>query len=385
MPTSRGRPMSPKEVAAADRRLAAALAGNGSWAPDAQPEHVVDRALYHGVAGLLVDRVDAWPAAAAYPLRQAARAQAMWEMRHRHILSGVLRSMAEAGVRALLLKGTALAYDLYREPSERSRGDSDILIAPPDLAAAREVLSTRGLSAFLGDPLELEPVLLQEAWSLRAPDGLTHEVDLHWQTLNAAALAHVLPFDEAWSRAQPLPRFSPDANGVPRDFALVLACAHRAQHVLNPYHVGEQRHFGGDRLIWLCDIDRLVRVLDDQGWAVALAATRSGGLSAVVLDGLLATAGWLGTPIPDPVLAVLRAAPQDTPEARYLLAGHKVERVWRDLGSVPGLAAKVSYLGGRLLPPEDFMRARYPGLLRQPLAILHLRRIGSLLAPRLFR
>ncbi len=324
-------------------------------------------------------RVPDWPDEVAEPLRRTARGQAMWEMRHRHLMSEVLRDLAEAGIRALLLKGTALAYDLYSEPSERSRGDSDLLITPPDVQSARDILMKRGFAPSAGDPLELESVRLQEAWSRSTPDGLTHVIDLHWQTLNSVALAPVMPFETAWAGALPLPRFSPKAWGLPREFALLLACAHRAQHVLNPYYVADQTYFDGDRLIWLCDIDRLSRALDADVWDRFVAAVLGGGLAAVVLDGLVATRMRLGTPLSETVLDRLRSAPQDTPEARYLLAGHRVTRIWHDLGAVPGLWAKLRYLRMRLLPPGDFMRAKYPGLVRQPLPLLHLRRITELL------
>lgn len=369
-------------VGATDAFLARSLAGPAPWPGDASGGEVVSRALFHGIAGCLAGRPTAhWPPRAAEPIRRAATAQAMWEVRHRLLLSRALEALEAAGVRCLLLKGTALAYDLYESPSARSRGDSDLLVAPADLDRARAALAACGFAHFLDDPAAMEAVRLQECWRQRSADGLVHDIDLHWQAVNAVVLADVMPFDRLWERARPLPRLSPRARGLPHDLALLLACVHRMQHVLNPYFVDGAAHYGGNRLIWLRDIDLLARALDPGGWAAFEAATIEGGLSAVALDGLRAAAGRLGTPLPPGATARLAAAPQDSPAARYLLAGHRAERAWRDLRAVPGLGPKAAYLWGRLLPPPAFMRAKYPGLAGRPLPLLHLRRLRDFLAP----
>ena len=85
--------------------------------------------LEHGVGPLVYARLrlpqlrtDAIHAAAHEPLRASDLAE-------------VLGALAGRGVEALILKGTALAYDLYPAPELRPRSDTDLLIARDDLAA----------------------------------------------------------------------------------------------------------------------------------------------------------------------------------------------------------------------------------------------------------
>src|SRR3954454_11715372 len=124
------------ESAEADRLLAAALRGvTPEWgvegAATVDMESVcVTRALYHGIAALLVEGVDQltdvrWPRGMIAALRQQAVAQAIWELRHRIVLTQLVRALRRSGITPLILKGTAVAYDLYPNPAWRSRGDTD--------------------------------------------------------------------------------------------------------------------------------------------------------------------------------------------------------------------------------------------------------------------
>ena len=65
------------------------------------------------------------------------------------VLGQLLRSLADAGVCAILLKGTAVACDLYASPATPARGDSDLRVAPADLDRARSALQEQG---YLLDP-----------------------------------------------------------------------------------------------------------------------------------------------------------------------------------------------------------------------------------------
>src|SRR6478735_6659092 len=120
------------ESAEVDSLLAAALRGStpewvvgGAAAVDIEAV-CVTRALYHGIAAMLVERGNQlmdvrWPPSVITALRQQAVAQARWELRHRIVLTQLVRSLRCNGIRPLILKGTAVAYDLYPNPAWRSR------------------------------------------------------------------------------------------------------------------------------------------------------------------------------------------------------------------------------------------------------------------------
>ncbi len=76
----------------------------------------------------------------AVAVRQLALAAAAGE---------VLDALAEAGIRALLLKGAAIGARLYENPAARLAGDIDLLVAPGEAAEAVRVLGGLGFR----DPL----------------------------------------------------------------------------------------------------------------------------------------------------------------------------------------------------------------------------------------
>ena len=370
---------------AIDGLLAAALRGEAAAWPDGWPAALaVERIAYHGIAGLIAAEARAlgdWPAAILAPVREQAIALAMWEMRHKAMLGELLAALTEARILALLLKGTALAYDLYPEPAARARGDSDLLIAPADLAPARSILARLG---YCRQPLDAgiaDDLALQEVWSLTCDAGTQHHLDLHWQLLNAPALRGVLDFGDCAADPHRLPRLAPDALAMNRVLTLLHTCIHRAMHLTSPYFVDGVTYYGGDRLIWAKDIDLLAGALSNEEWRRFTAAALDQEVASVCLDGLGTAQRLLGTVIPDQVREALGAARDERPSA-YLLGAGQARRAWQDLLAIRGWNRKIAYLAARALPSERFMRAKYPALGRSPLALLHVRRMIDLIRPR---
>jgi len=357
-----------------DDLIAAALRGESpEWPPKSDPATVVERAVYHGVASLILAKAPQWPGAVMTALRSRAIAQAMWEMRHRMIVTQLLSGLTAAGVRTVILKGTALAYDLYPDPAARSRGDTDLLIAPADLERARAVLRDMGYVCAFGLD-QIDDGHLQEPWTVTTADGQSHDIDLHWQVLNAATLGPVITLSDAMDNTQPLPRLCLHAQAMPRVQTLLHAAAHRATHVTSPYFVGGAIHYGGDRLIWLCDIDLLARAFTASEWDDLCKIAAERGVGPVCLEGLQSARVHLGTPVPLGVIDRLTALPAG-PATTYLTGSRQVGRAWQDLGAKRGLIAKSEFILARIFPPEPFLRAKYPDLSQRPLPLLYLRRM----------
>lgn len=367
-----------------DRLLAAVLRGDApGWPAGGDVALAVERILYHGIAGLITERardLKSWPSDVLSPVRDQAIAQAMWEMRHKPLLADLLADFAQAGITALLLKGSALAYDLYHEPSARSRGDSDVLIAPGDLAKARRVLRRLGFARG-SEEAPSDELALQEIWSITGDDGLQHHIDLHWQLLNAPALAGVMPFDACTTNPHALPLLGPDAIAMNRVATLLHTCVHRAMHITNPYFVEGVTYYGGDRLIWAKDIDLLASALSDTEWDSFGAEAIRQGVAVVALNGLNVASTTLGTQVPSHVREQLRNAKGEKASA-YLLSAGQARRSWRDLLAIPGFRGKIAYALSRTLPSAAFMRGKYPDMAARPLAALHARRMIDLVRRR---
>lgn len=349
-----------------DMMLARGLRGEDiSDTPD-----IRQRAEYHGVAPLIMEKTNA-PA-----FRQETLRRAMWELRHRQVLSRLLQALAAAHVRCVVMKGTALAYDLYAQPALRPRADTDLLIAPGDLLPARSVLEAEGFTPFFDQATAADAGRSQEPWAFLAPDGSSHDIDLHWQSLNGPCLENVLPVQDVLAAAVPLPRLSPHALAMAHPHSFVHACAHRAQHILAPYFSEGVAHYGGDRLIWLVDIDLLVRAMTPDEWDIALERTTAAGLGPVCHAALADAAHLLATRPPAAVLDRIASLPPG-PASNYLLNSGRTGRAMSNLKAL-GWRGALRYAAYSLCPPAEFVRMKYPDS-KLPLPVLYLRRLGSFL------
>ncbi|MEO5578109.1 MAG: nucleotidyltransferase family protein [Sphingomicrobium sp.] len=372
-----------------DQLLAAALRGEDArwpsgWSGSGRAAQITERIAYHGIAGLIAGearRLGDWPADVLAGVREQAIALAMWELRHKAVLGELIAALADAKILALLLKGTALAYDLYPAPANRARGDTDLLIAESDLDPARSILTRLGYRCQPLDQAIANDLALQEVWSLTCDAGTRHHIDLHWQLLNAPALRGVLAFSACAVDPHRLPLLARDALAMNRVLTLLHSCIHRAMHITSPYFVGGVTYYGGDRLIWGKDIDLLTDALSDTEWQRFSAAALDQGVAKVCLDGLLMARRWLGTAVPQPVIDALGAAGAEPPSA-YLLDSRQMGRAWQDLLAIRGWRRKLAYLAVRALPSPSFMRGKYPELARWPVAVLHGRRMVDLVRPR---
>src|SRR5207237_6267087 len=90
------------------------------------------------LAGVLHDRyressfADSWPANVGDVLSADARLHAALELAREHEIRGAIAALAAAGVVPILLKGTALAYTVYKNAGSRRRQDTDLLVRAAD-------------------------------------------------------------------------------------------------------------------------------------------------------------------------------------------------------------------------------------------------------------
>ncbi|HEX6085660.1 MAG TPA: nucleotidyltransferase family protein [Thermoanaerobaculia bacterium] len=210
--------------------LRAALRGErADWPPLSEDD--VRTLVDHGVAPLV------YAAQPLEPLRTAAIHAAAIEPLRAADLREVLAALAARGIRVLILKGTALAYDVYAAPELRPRGDVDLLVSREQSSPAIEAFGSLGFAAKLtsGDEHNVRQVTF-------ARGG--HEYDLHWDIANSPLFASALTFDSL--QIIPLPPLGEHAFGLSHPDALLLACIHRVAH-----------HHDLERLIWLVDITLL--------------------------------------------------------------------------------------------------------------------------------
>jgi hypothetical protein len=275
-------------------------------------------------------------------LRDAVARDALQRAAHRR----VVEALASAGVECLVLKGPHLAGILYPSPHLRPCSDLDLLVSPATRARAWEVLSATG---YAPEVLVTRDAVLAEMAFTRAESGVRHFVDLHWRALSPLPFRHLLPFDDAWRRSQPIPALGEHARGLGDPDALLHVVAHLAAH-----------HGTAPRLIWLADLDRLARRLDEERWMTFTGAVCAGGLAAVTLEVIRTASRWFGTSVPESVMRTLAAAAPGSPIGpAFLDARSKAGRMWIELRALPRWRERVRLVSQHLVPDRRYMEQRY--------------------------
>jgi hypothetical protein len=235
---------------------------------------LVEAALEQGVAGLLrtaLDRYAGWPEASRARLADAQRAHLVRGVAQLELAARATRELEAAGVRALPLKGTALAETLYDSVADRPMGDVDLL-ALDDWAAAVEALREAGWR---------EAERADHAWVFRDPPS-GEILELHHGLTSCPGLFRLEP-DALWSRR----RRGPEPIAwvpSPEDVLLQLSLHAAFQHGLVL------------RLGQYLDLQRLLRRPLDAGRAAELSRrARAGGAVAAAL---LAAQRVLGIAVP---------------------------------------------------------------------------------------
>jgi hypothetical protein len=212
-------------------------------------------------------------------------------------LARVVDACFAASVRTLVLKGPGLARTIYTGRDLRPYSDIDLTISEGDEAAALSAFEALG---YVEEAYEAE-VARQAHVShdhghasfhrmFRSADGAVL-VELHLDPLQLG----MRPTREAerWQRAQPLP-------GVPG--ALMLGWEDQVVQL----SVHAHKH-GWDRLIWLKDVDLLLRAHGGSlDWEIVRQTAHAEGVSASVWYTLRLVRTLLGTPVPGAVLASFR-------------------------------------------------------------------------------
>src|SRR3954471_5904401 len=114
------------------------------------PRELVEAAVRHRVTGVLHAQSEALDLGGRFGsdvvtwLRQAHEADARGVAVQALELHRILGAFAEQGLRALVIKGPALAVQSAGDAEARGVGDLDLFVAPASVELAREVLVAQG-------------------------------------------------------------------------------------------------------------------------------------------------------------------------------------------------------------------------------------------------
>lgn len=353
--------------------VTAAVRADFSRAPTrAETPAIGSVARLHGVQGLVHRRLqrstatEGWTTSVRDELSAAYRQQLALELLRARELRRVVEALGDAGVELLVLKGAALAYCLYEEPSLRERGDTDLLVREVDRTRAHRTLISLGYrpwSAMGSRVASYQQTYISDH----------HNIDLHWRLSNAQLFASTLSYEEMASGSTPVPRLGAHARRPGDVHAMLHALMHRATHIRAPYYVRGDRYREPNRLIWLYDIHLLANRFDASHWDEFVALAKRAQVAAVCLDGLAVTRARLGTVLPAHVVAHLDAVGSTEPSAAYLSAGG-LRHALIELRAVSSWSGRLQLLGDVFLPHPEHMFSKYGTNRRSLLPWLYVRR-----------
>jgi hypothetical protein len=318
---------------------------------ESDPGELAAVADEHGVATLVwqaLARTDGPAARVREQLDARARGAATRDLLVQGEMRRVLDAIAAAGGRAVVFKGSALAYTMYDQPWHRPRTDTDLLTTETEMPSVSEAIRSCGYAQT--DALSSGTLVSHQiAFERTDIHGLHHVVDLHWKVVNPQVLADVLRFDEIWSDACAAPSLGPAARVPSLVASVILGCVHRLAH-----------HQGLDRLIWLYDLKLLAERFSQRDWESLCEMSARRRVSAICLDGLRQAHQRLGASLPAAVASRLEAAGTDEPSRRYVdTAVHKRDVLASDLAALPGWGARFRLLREHAFPPSAFVLRRY--------------------------
>jgi hypothetical protein len=327
---------------------------DGFDAPD--PDRLVRRAAHNGVAALLADAVAnlaGCPASIRAALRKQAIADWLWHVEHERVLRKAVDAVAAIGARPIIFKGSALAYSHYSNPGARTRGDSDVLVAPDSGAAALAALRQIGFQA--AGPSTGEVASTQRSVQLRVNE-VHHTIDLHWRFSNSAVLSGIASHEELARSAVPIDALGVHARSPSAPFALLIAIVHRASHRTQPLYEGKQALSAGERLVWLYDVHLLANALrSDESEEFVRLAHRA---RQACVDALTSSSATFGTS--SQLLEAVRAIPESHDEVSLYLKAGRIHRWWLDFRRMGPRRNRIRYLRELLLPDPRYMRMRFP-------------------------
>ena len=211
--------------------------------------HAIPQLLYHNLKAIGAEGTV--PPGVLGRMERMYYANALRHLRFSRALEEVLRAFKEMGVEAIVLKGMALATQVYPVAALRQCGDIDVLVRKEDVPRAEEVLLGLGYTAQRESHLDKRFGQQPHHLSYLKDDGRIG-LELHWDLLPQPN-PFFLPLPELWSRAQAFRVGSSEVLA----FGSVDLLLHLSLHAVSAFYL---LWVPGMDLRHLCDIAETIRV-----------------------------------------------------------------------------------------------------------------------------
>jgi hypothetical protein len=255
-------------------------------------EYLLGLAAQHGVSALLYRSLQAVgphsvPPAVIERLHNIFVTNAQHNLYLTRALLKILDSCEAEQVSASPYKGPMLAATAYGNLSLRQFCDLDLLVREQDILKVMELLSANGyrLVPQLSGPEEAAHLLAHKKDFRFVSHDDRVVVELHWR-ITGKHFYFPFSLDSLWKRLEPVSLSGTTVLNIPPEDSLVILCAHGSKHLWC-------------RLLWICDINELVRSHPNLNWEQAIRQASNYG-------GLHLANSLLGTPLPDGISKAIK-------------------------------------------------------------------------------
>lgn len=260
-------------------------------------------------------------------------------------VTGVLNILQRENIHPFLLKGIALAHQVYANPALRPMLDIDLLFEDGQEKKARLLLLENGAKELYASESKHTMGLWQHIPPLTFK-GVTLELHSHIQ----AAYDHgYIPLEQL--TASPL---TVQVNGVE---CRTLNATMQLYHLL--VHIHKHAVSGYSRLIWLADLHWYIRKYNGAvRWDQLLNMAETARLKDIFLSYLGIVRHLLKTEMPIP------AADESQTSAfvklcRKIVPGDHQIGTWEMMTKLPANKQKILFLTGKAFPTLDYVRVKY--------------------------
>ncbi len=325
---------------------------------DVSYESLFNAANSEGVIGLLNERVNEAnqnseiPSSFKEQIASLARAKALQSLMREAECRRIIAGLQQAGIEALLLKGSALAYWAYPSAHLRECSDIDILLRSHD-ETKKAIRVLQDMQYSLRDPALAGDLVSFEHTCIRDVNGGNGglEIDLHWRLSSSPIFAFQFDFDELNASAIALTKLGDHALGLSAVHAFFNACMHRLQNMAD---VTE------DTLKWLYDIHLLSQKFTPEDWQLLANTAIERKLAGTCHSGLRATILAFNTAVPADVLSLLgNAVSRENIDVKKMGRWFYIQRM--SFLAFPEWRMSLRWLRQRLLPDRDYLQSRYGG------------------------
>ena len=280
--------------------------------------YLIEIASYHGTIPLLF-----WNLSRLAPddvskttleqLKASYNAIACWNLSLTGELLKLLSLFRERGIRALPLKGPALAASAYGNLSLRQFCDLDILVPKEDMLKAKEVLIMHGYHPKLDLTADEETAYLESHHDykfVRSKDSMV--VEIQWG-VTQRSFAFPFDFEDAWKHREVISVAGASAPNLAPEILLLMLCVHGTKH-------------RWEQLKWICDIAEMVETYREKlDWNRLMDQACTLGGERMLLLGLFLAHDVLRAGLPEEALKRIDNDPQVK-----LLAGQVSKRLFQE-------------------------------------------------------